>query len=106
MFLNNTPVKWYSKRQNAVESSSYGSALVAARIATDQVVEMRYKLMMMGVPIKGSTLMFGDNLSVIVSTSLPSSTFKKKHNAVAYHRVREAIAAGIVDLVHMPYALL
>ena len=61
MFLNNTPVKWYSKKQNTVESSSYGSALVTARIVTDQVVEMRYKLMMMSVPIKGSTLMFGDN---------------------------------------------
>jgi hypothetical protein len=26
----------------------------------------------------------------------PSSVFKKKHNAIAYHRVREAIAARIM----------
>ena len=66
MYLNKTPVKWYSKRQNTVETSSYGSELVSARIATEQVMEMRYKLMMMGVPIKGSAMVFGDNKSVIV----------------------------------------
>ena len=26
----------------------------------------------------------------------PESTLKKKHNAIAYHRTREAVAAGIV----------
>lgn len=102
MYLNKTPVRWYSKRQNTVESSSYGSELVSARIATEQVIEMRYKLMMMDVPIKGSAMVFGDNKSVIVSTSLPSSTLKKKHNAVAYHKVRECVACGIADLIHIP----
>ena len=29
VFLNNTPVKWYSKRQNTVESSTCGAELVA-----------------------------------------------------------------------------
>ena len=65
-------------------------------------MEMRYKLMMMGVPIKGSAMVFGDNKSVIVSTTLPSSTLKKKHNAIAYHKVRECVACGIVDLIHIP----
>lgn len=101
MFLNKTPVKWYIKRQNTVELSSYGSELVTSRIATDQVVEMRHKLMMIGVSIKGRTMMLSDNKSVILSTSLPSITFKKKRNAVAYHHVREAITARIRDLVHI-----
>ena len=34
-FLNNTPILSYSKRQNTVESSTYGSELVAGRIATE-----------------------------------------------------------------------
>jgi hypothetical protein len=51
---------------------------------------------MLGVPIDGPALMLGDNASVIASTSIPSSPLRKKHNAVAYHRVREAIAAGII----------
>ena len=87
VFMNSTPVKWYSKRQNTVESSTYGSELVAAQIATDISIEYRHKLRMMGVPILDTTLMFGDNKSVIMNTTLPSSNLKKKHNAIAYHRV-------------------
>lgn len=102
VFLNKTTIRWYSKRQNTVETSSYGSELVAARIATDIVIELRLKLMYMGVPIMGVTMLFGDNKSVVVSSTLPSSSLKKKHNAIAYHRVREAIAAGIINLIHIP----
>jgi hypothetical protein len=51
---------------------------------------------MLGIPIEGHALMLGDNASVIASTTIPSSPLRKKHNAVAYHRVREAIAAGII----------
>jgi hypothetical protein len=39
--------------------------------------------------------MLGDNMSVVLNTTVPSSVLKKKHNATAYHHVREAIAARI-----------
>ena len=52
--------------------------------------------------IDGLMIMFGDNKSVILNTMLPSSTLKKKHNDIAYHWVHEAVAAGIVKLVHLP----
>jgi len=26
---------------------------------------------------------------------------KKKHNSIAYHRVREGVAGGVVDIVHV-----
>jgi hypothetical protein len=39
LFINKTPVKWISKRQKTVESSTYGSEMVAARVATDLAVE-------------------------------------------------------------------
>ena len=100
MFVNNTPIKWYSKRQNTVESSTYGSELVAGRIATELAIEMRYKLRMVGIPLQGSCVLFGDNQSVVMNTTIPSSMLKKKHNAIAYHRVREAIAARVIDVVH------
>jgi hypothetical protein len=102
MMRNSTPITWLSKRQKTVETSSYGSELVAARVATEMIIEMRYKLRMLGVPIKGPTSMFGDNLSVVISTTVPSSQLKKKHNAIAYHRVREAIAGKIIRLAHIP----
>jgi hypothetical protein len=64
LFINNTPVKWISKRQQTVETSTYGSELVAARIAIDTIIEFRYKLRMLGIPIEGPALLLGDNMSV------------------------------------------
>jgi hypothetical protein len=102
LMVNNTPIKWMSKRQKTVETSTYGSELVAARIATEMVIEVRYNLRMLGVPVHGPALMMGDNKSVVLNTSMPSSALKKKHNAVAYHRIREAIAGNILRFVHIP----
>ena len=101
VLVNNTVVKTFSKRQTTVESSTYGSKLVAARLATDQAVELIYTLQMIGVPINGSALMLGDNKSVVINTTIPSSALKKKHNAIAYHRVREAIAARLIRFCHI-----
>ena len=39
LFLNNTPVKWISKRQKTVETSTYGSELVAGKVATELILE-------------------------------------------------------------------
>ena len=101
LFINKTPVKWISKRQKTVESSTYGSEMVAARVATDLAVEFRYALRMLGVEVDGPAQMFGDNKSVIINTTIPSSQLKKKHNAICYHRVREAIAAKIINFFHI-----
>jgi len=102
MMVNNTIIRTFCKMQSTVETSTYGSELVAARIATDMAVEMRYTLRMLGIQVDGPVQVFGDNKSVIINTTLPSSVLKKKHNAIAYHRVREAIAANILNFTHIP----
>ena len=53
---------------------------------------------MMGVPVTGPTDVFCDNESVFKNATRPESTLKKKHNAIACHKVREAVAAGIVRI--------
>ena len=40
--------------------------------------------------------MFGDNMSIVISATLPHSTLSKGHNILAFHRIREAIAAKII----------
>jgi len=100
--LNKTPAEWFSKRQNQVETATYGSEFMAMRIGTEQIIELRYMLRMLGVPIQGPSWIFGDNQSVVISSTLPSSTLKKRWNALSYHRVREAVAAGIINVIHMP----
>ena len=37
---------------------------------------------------------FCDNEAVMKNCSDPTSTLKKKHHSIAYHRNREAVAAG------------
>ena len=98
LFINRSPVNWFSKRQTTVESSTFGSELVAMRVAVEMIEGLRYKLRMMGVPIQGATSVFCDNASVVKNTSAPESTLKKKHNAICYHRVREAVAARSVRI--------
>ena len=100
-FVNGTPIDWYSKRQATVETATYGSEFVAARIATDQIIDLRLTLRYLGVPIRRSAYMFGDNESVVTSSTLPHSTLGKRHNALSYHRVREAIAAKILQFHHI-----
>ncbi len=95
------PIRWVSKRQKTVETSTYGSELVAARIATDLIIEMRYTLRALGVPLDGPAPLIGDNQSVVLNTTVPSSVLKKKHNAVAYHRIHDSIAAGILIFAHI-----
>jgi hypothetical protein len=96
LYVNNAPVQWYSKRQNTVESSSFGSEFVALRVAKEMIVALRYKLRMFGVPISGATNVFCDNNGVVKNASIPHSMLQKKHNAINYHAIREAVAAGIL----------
>ena len=83
--LNNTPARWVSKQQKNVETSTYGSELVASRIATELVLEIRFMLHSLGVTLDGPTLMLCDNISVVLNTSVPLSVLKKKNNAITYH---------------------
>ena len=59
--VNGTPMDWYSKRQATVETATYGSEFVAVRIAVDQIVDLKYTLVYLGVPIRSKSFMFGDN---------------------------------------------
>jgi hypothetical protein len=102
IFVNRAPTLWYSKRQNTVESSTFGSEFIAAKTVVDMIEGLRYKLRMLGITIDGPTNLFGDNQSVVVSATRALSTLKKKHNAIAYHRVRESLGAGFVRFAHEP----
>ena len=57
--------------------------------------------MYLGVPIQGPTFMYGDNKTVVQSSAVPHSRLHKRHSLLAYHRVREAIAAGVVVFLHI-----
>ena len=96
-FCNQTLVDWYSKRQACVQTATFGSEFVAARIAVDQIIDLRTTLRYLGVPVYGKSYMFGDNQAVVNNSAIPHSCLSKRHNALSYHRVREAIAAKVIS---------
>jgi hypothetical protein len=88
--------------------------LAASRVLTDEAIRLQrlngavlyndakacYDSMM-GIPIDGPAWMIGDNQRVITSSTIHHSNLNKRHNAFSYHRVREAIAANILYLIHI-----
>ena len=51
IYCNLSPVVWYSKRQNTVESSTFSSEFIAVKIATDLLESLLYKLRIFGLPV-------------------------------------------------------
>jgi hypothetical protein len=56
--VNQTPVQCFCKNQNVVETATYGSEFMVARQATEQIMDIRYALRMMGIPLDGPAWMF------------------------------------------------
>jgi hypothetical protein len=102
ILVNCAPILWLSKRQNTVETSTFGSEFIALKTAVEMVEGLCYKLRMPGVPMEGATNLFCDNESVVKNSSRPESTLKKRHNGIAYHHCREAQAAGIIRIPFEP----
>ena len=100
-FVNQTPIDWFSKKQTTVETATFGSEFIAARIAIDQAIDLRNTLRYLGVPINERSYMFGDNQTVVNSATQPHGKLHKRHNMLSFHRVREAIASGMIHFSHI-----
>ena len=101
-FMNKTPIEWYSKKQPTVETATYGSEFIAARTCVEHIVDLRNYLRYLGVPIREQSYMFGDNKTVIDGSTIPHAKLHKRHNALSFHRVREAVASGMLFMYYMP----
>ena len=92
VYLKCAPIYWWSKKQNSVESSSFGSKFIAMKQCCEYVRGLRYKLRMMGISCDDPTFIYEDNQSVLANTTIPESTLKKKSQSIAYHFVQEGAA--------------
>ena len=72
----------------------------ALRTATEEAQSIRYMLRCLGYHIPSDrscpTKCFGDNLSIILNSQNHAADLSKKHVAISFHVVREAVAAGVV----------
>ena len=100
--VNQTPISWCSKKQATMETATCGSEFSAARTAIQQITALRIDLQCLGVPLHGSSMMFGDNESVVTSSTIPHSQLGKRHVTLSCHCAREAIASKMVEFHHIP----
>jgi hypothetical protein len=102
IYLNTALIIWHSKAQKTVETSTFGAEFIALKVGIELIKGLKYKLAMMGVPIKGAANVLVDNNSVVQNSTIPTSTLQKKHNASCYHYAREAVAAKCIRIAYVP----
>ena len=71
-------------------------SFVAAKTATEQIMDIRQTVRYLGAPITTKPFLFGGNRTVVTSATLQHSTLTKMHTILAFQRVREAIAAKLM----------
>jgi hypothetical protein len=96
VFVGRTPIIWKSKRQGAIQTSTYGAEFSAMRLATEEAHTIRYMLRALRMRVEKPCHLYGDNLGVIQNATTPEATLKKKHVALSYHFVREVVATGVI----------
>ena len=64
--------------------------MIAMRTSIDKVQALRYKLYIMGVPMDVLADFFCDKQSGVLTAQKTERRLSKKHNAINYHRIREA----------------
>ena len=104
IFVNRAPIIAFSKRQNTVETITFGSEVTALKNAVEIVEALRYKLRIIGVPIEVPTNVFCENESVYNNVLTPESVLKKNHHSIAYYRCREAVSALTIRIAKEPTA--
>jgi hypothetical protein len=77
IFVNRASILCYSKRQNTVEASTFGSEFVAMKSAVEMIEGMRYKLRMFGISVDEETNVFCDNEALVHNSTKPESTLMK-----------------------------
>jgi hypothetical protein len=96
-FFNKTPIDWYSKKQNTVETATYtyGSENNAARAAIEQIKANKFTLMWLGVPLPlhGSPIPTRRQRVSYYKRMRPDNKLHKRHLMLSYHHIRENVAA-------------
>ena len=90
-----------------MEISKFGSEFVALKVASEIIISLCSKLRIFVIPILVRADVFCGNEDVYKNTAFADYKFKKKHNSIFFHHVRECVAAGImiVHKVHTNYNL-
>ena len=80
IFYNKTPVDWYCKQQSRSETATYGAEFLSGRKCCENIVDHRSYLRYLGKPVHDMDYVWGDNKSMINSSTVPDAKLHKRHN--------------------------
>ena len=102
IFVNRAPVKWFSKRQQTVETSAFSSEFIALKQCIEEIGHIRFKLRSFGILIdeeRSATCVLCDNKSTVTNMSNVELKLNKKHSSIAYRFARWHVAAGVCRII-------
>ena len=74
IFMKLALIQGMSNKQPTIEISVFGAEFMVIKHGMETLCGIRYKFRMMGIPIKGPSYIYGDNMSVINNTHQLEST--------------------------------
>ncbi len=101
ILVGSTPVVYHARRQGSIATSTYTAELMACKGAVEKTIDLRLLMRSLGIKVVDACDLYIDNLGVFQSVG-EGETSKARHTSVAFHLVRESVAAGIVIPHHIP----
>jgi hypothetical protein len=89
-------------KEATVETALYGSKFNDARACVDQIIDLVTLFGYLGMSIRDMSYMFGNNKSVVDSTTNMNAKPHKQHSILSLHCVHECIASKIVMFFFVP----
>jgi hypothetical protein len=100
--LGNNLLSWSSKRQVTVSRSSAEAEYRAVAHAIAETVWLRQLLAELHRPLQQATIVYCDNISAVYMSTNPVQHRRTKHIEIDIHFVREKVALGQVQVLHVP----
>lgn len=85
-----------------MKNTTYRYEFVAACTFVEQIIDLHSTLHSLGVNVKHKSYMFGDNESMVISSTTLYKELSKQHNLLSFHHVREAIISGYINFIYLP----
>jgi hypothetical protein len=86
---------WFSKKQNTIETATFGSELMALHLCTESLVALRFQVQTFGVAIPEPAQVFCGNEGVVNATSHVEGRLNTKHLSICFHHIQEMFAQSI-----------
>ena len=83
--LGSTPVTWHAKIKSAVTTSTFGTEFTSLKKVVEEAVTYRCYCRLFGMRITKPTIVYEDNVAVVMNSTEPGSVLQHKSVALSYN---------------------